>query len=278
LIYLKKLIDECAKYRPYSIRISFRGEAFIHTNVFEMIKYAKDAGIKEVSSLTHGGMLDEEKFRKLIEVGLDWLTISFDGVGETYNKIRAPNNYDEQIAKIKRFAEIKKELGIVKPVIKVQTIWPAIAEKPDEFYKIFNPIVDQIATNPLINFSSDRAEGAEYIENFTCPVLWQRLVIGADGQALLCINDELETVKIGDLNKESIFDVWHGRKLQKAREIHLKHMGVEKLIPCKVCKLPRKTMDKEYEVNGRTVKGFEYTNWPTSVNKNSARFRDKKKN
>ena len=84
----KKLIDECKKHKPYSIRISFRGEAFIHPNVFEMIDYAKKAGIKEVSSLTHGGMLDEDKFRKLIDIGLDWLTISFDGIGETYDKIR----------------------------------------------------------------------------------------------------------------------------------------------------------------------------------------------
>ena len=57
-----KLIDECKKFKPYSIRLSFRGESFIHPQVYDMIKYAKDAGIKEVSSLTHGGMLDEEKY------------------------------------------------------------------------------------------------------------------------------------------------------------------------------------------------------------------------
>jgi len=270
-----KLIDECKKFKPYSIRLSFRGESFIHPQVYDMIKYAKDAGIKEVSSLTHGGMLDEEKFRKLIDLKLDWLTISFDGIGETYDKIRAPNKFSEQVAKIKRFSEIKKELNVVQPVIKVQSIWPAIEKNPDEFYKTFKPITDQIATNPLINFSSDRSEGAEYIPNFTCPVLYQRLVVGSDGKVLLCINDEMSSTIVGNVNNESIFDVWHGKKLDEARKLHEQHLGVDSLIPCKWCKLPRKTTDREYKIGDRSIKGFDYINWTTTVDKPSSRYRKK---
>lgn len=272
----KKLIDECKIYKPYSIRISLRGEAFLHPKVYEMIKYAKDAGIKEVSSLTHGGMLNEEKFRKLIEVGLDWLTISFDGVDETYDRIRAPNKYEEMVAKIKRFWEIKKELGTTKPVIKVQTIWPAIADNPDKFYKTFQSITDQIASNPLIDYSRSNLE-VQYIENFTCPVLWQRLVIGSDGQVLLCSNDEMGMVKVGDVTKETIYDVWRGEKLQYARKIHLQKKGVEKLGPCKWCILPRKTIPENYSIDNRVVPSYSYVNWPKKMDKKSERLVNDKK-
>lgn len=271
----KKLINECAKYKIYSIRLSFRGEAFIHPKIFEMIEYAKKSGIKEVSSLTHGGMLDEEKFKKLIKLGLDWLTISFDGVGETYDKIRAPNKYEEQIAKIKRFNEIKKELGVTKPLIKIQSVWPAIEENPKGFYDTFDSFVDQIATNPLIDFSTDREKGAQYIENFTCPVLWQRLMIGSDGKVVLCVNDEMGTEIVGDVNEESIYDIWHGEKFQKAREIQLRHMGVEELTPCKFCTYPRKTSDVEYRIGDRKIKSFEYKNWPNKLKKSSVRYTKK---
>ena len=73
-----------------------------------MIKYAKEKGIHEVSSLTHGGQIDEEKFEKLIDLGLDWLSISFDGIGETYEKIRHPLKFDDAVEKIKNYKEIKK--------------------------------------------------------------------------------------------------------------------------------------------------------------------------
>ena len=148
----KKIIDEGVKYNLYSIRISLRGEAFLHPNVYEMIKYAKKSGIKEVSSLTHGGMIDEKKFEELIDIGLDWLTISFDGIGETYEKIRHPLKFDDMVEKIKNFKEIKKQKKSVKPIIKVQTVWPAISKNPKEFYDIFHDITDQMASNPLIDY------------------------------------------------------------------------------------------------------------------------------
>jgi hypothetical protein len=271
----KKLIDECKKYKPYSIRISFRGESFIHPHVFEMIEYAKKAGIKEVSSLTHGGMLDEEKFKKLIEIGLDWLTISFDGVGEEYNKIRAPNKYDEQVKKIKRFAEIKKELGTVKPIIKIQTISSALEKNPEEFYNTFEKISDQIAANPLIDFSHN-VNDKNYIENFVCPQPWQRLVIGSDGGAMMCTNDESGSYIVGDLTKQTILDVWHGEKMEKARESHLKHMGVSDLSPCKWCYLPRKTVPKTTLIGDRGVTNYSYVNWDTKNDNISSRFSKKK--
>lgn len=267
----KKLIDECSKRGSYSIRISLRGESFIHPNVFEMIEYAKKSGIKEVSSLTHGGMLDEDKFRRLIDIGLDWLTISFDGMEETYDKIRAPNKYNEMIKKIKRFSDIKKELKKQKPIIKVQSILPAISDDPKKFFNTFDPITDQIGANPLIDFSHSNND-VEFLENFTCPVLWQRLVIGSDGRVLLCSQDEMGSYIVGDVNKESIYEIWHGKKLQDARKIHLEKMGVKKLPPCKWCIYPRKTSPNNFLLGDRVVSSYEYVNWKNKVDKTSEKY------
>jgi len=272
----KKLIDNCKKFKPYSIRISFRGEAFLHPNIFEMIEYAKNSGIKEVSSLTHGGMLNEEKFRKLIDLKLDWLTISFDGLGEEYNKIRAPNKFDEQLEKVKRFSEIKKELGVVKPLIKIQTISSAIEKNPEEFYNTFSSISDQIATNPLIDFSHTVID-ENFIENFTCPQPWQRLVIGSDGKAMMCSMDEMGSYIVGDLNTETIQEVWNGKKMNKAREIHMKELGVKELPPCKWCIYPRKTENKNILVGDRVVPSFDYVNWKEKNENVSTRYRKNSK-
>ena len=44
-----------------------------------------------------------------MEAGLDWLTISVDGVGDEYNKIRAPAKFDDLIEKLKKFKKIKEK-------------------------------------------------------------------------------------------------------------------------------------------------------------------------
>lgn len=257
----KKIIDECVDHNLYSIRLSLRGEAFLNPHIFDMIDYAKKSGIKEISTLTHGGHLNEEKFEKLIKLDLDWLTISFDGVGEMYNKIRAPLKFEDMVEKIRKFNEIKKAKGVVKPVIKVQTIWPAISKNPEEFYNTFNPIVDQVASNPLIDWLfKDTNEEKLFMENFTCPQLWQRLLIGSDGKVMLCGNDELGAHIVGDINSQSIMEVWHGEKLEKAREIHRRHNGVKEINICKNCQLPRKTIQEKTTINGRTINIDNYIN------------------
>ena len=262
----KKIIDECARYNLFSIRLSLRGEAFLNKNIFDMIKYAKSKGIKEVSTLTHGGFLDAEKFEQLIDLNLDWLTISFDGVGETYNKIRFPLTFEDSVNKIKEFQKIKKRRNVVKPVIKVQTVWPAISKNPEEFYNIFNPITDQVASNPLIDYLGNDTD-VVFEENFTCPQLWERFVIGADGNVMLCANDEMESHTLGNVQDESIFDIWHGKKLNKAREIHLKHMGTKEIEPCKHCYLPRKMEGEKVSLGDRLIDIDKYVNRNQTVGK-----------
>jgi len=134
----KKIIDECTQYDShYSIRLSWRGEPFLNTHIFDMIRYAKKKGIKEVSTLTHGGFLNPEKFEELVSAGLDWLTISFDGVDEVYEQIRAPLKFEESVEKIRKYHEIKKKRNSVKPIIKVQGVWPAVAKNPEKYFSGF---------------------------------------------------------------------------------------------------------------------------------------------
>ena len=262
----KKIIDESAKYNLFSIRLSLRGEPFLNKHIFDMIKYAKDKGIKEVSTLTHGGFLDEKKFEQLIDLGLDWLTISFDGIGETYNKIRYPLKFEDAVRNIKNYHEIKKRRGVVKPVIKVQTVWPAISKNPQEFYNLFNPITDQVTSNPLIDYLGKDTD-IVFVENFTCPQLWERFVIGADGNVMLCSFDEMESHKMGNIRDESIYNIWHGDRFNKAREIHIKHLGVKEIEPCKHCPLPRKRQSETTDLGDRLLKIDKYINREQTVGK-----------
>jgi len=260
-----KIIDECAENRVYSIRISLRGESLLHPNIIEFTRYAKEKGIKEVSTLTNGVRLDPDKFEQLLKAGLDWLTISFDGLGETYEVIRKPAKFEEALDKIRTYAEIKKRLGSVKPVLKVQTIWPAIAKDPKAYYDTFEPIVDLIATNPLIDYKRSDKD-IVYVENFRCPVLWQRLVIGSDGRVLLCSNDEMGHNIVGDANTQSLKEIWLGPGLSKARDIHRRHEGVLKLAACKECHYPRATKTDVYRVDDTFAVRLEnYVNRPQEI-------------
>jgi radical SAM protein with 4Fe4S-binding SPASM domain len=255
----KKIIDEIGGKVP-ALRLSLRGESTLHPKFIECIKYAKKNGIKEVSTLTNGSKLESEYFKKMVDAGIDWITISIDGLNEEYEKIRKPLKFKDTLEKVKNIAKYKKENNIHKPVIKIQSLWPSIKNNPEKFYNTFEPITDLIAFNPLIDYLQQDSD-IVYVNNFSCPQLYQRIVVGADGSVMMCSNDEENDHIIGDANKQTIYSIWHGKTLNKVRELHLKQDGYKKLDVCKRCYLPRETeINESSEVNGRKFNILNYVN------------------
>src|SRR5258708_51846 len=246
----ERIVEEIGGKVP-AIRLRLRGEATLHTKFVDAIRYAKDRGIKEVSTLTHGGKLTLPYFEKIAKAGIDWITISIDGVGATYESIRGPLKFNDLLEKIKAIKRYKDEHGLHRPVIKVQGIWPAVRENPKVYYDTFAPYVDLVAFNPLIDYLGNDTH-IEYIENFSCPQQYQRLVIGADGLVMKCSNDEENREGIGDVNKESVHAVWHGEKMNRVREMHKQRRGFMQSPVCRKCYLPRRTDDEEAHVGART--------------------------
>ncbi len=261
-----KVVDELAEHHVYSIRLSWRGEPTLNRHFMNCVRYAKEEGIKEVDSLTNALRLTTDMFEELVDLQMDWLTISFDGVGETYNKIRAPAQYDEMVEKIRRFSQIKKKRRSVKPVVRIQGIWPAIAENPEAYFETFEPIVDEVSTNTLLDYLHNDQE-IQYVKNFVCPVPFQRLVIGSDGQAFMCINDELGRKPIGDARTQSVYEIWNGGLMQEVRRVHKQCKGYETFAPCKECYLPRKTVKRPYAVGQRVIYLDELVGRPQVVGK-----------
>lgn len=245
-----RIIDEIGGKVP-AIRLSLRGEATLHKKFVDAVRYAKARGIKEVSTLTHGGKLTPEYFRKIAEAGIDWITVSIDGTGETYEGIRKPLKFSDIVGKLRAIKEMKAAHGWLRPVIKVQGIWPAIKEDPQAYYDTFEPISDLVAFNPLIDYLGNDTN-IEYLENFTCPQQYQRLVIGADGRVMKCSNDEESREVIGDVRNETVHQIWHGEKMQQVRELHKRPRGFMESAVCRRCYLPRLTNDEEATIGDRT--------------------------
>lgn len=249
----RKVIDEIGS-KVFAIRLSLRGEPTLHPDFLEAIIYAKKRGIGEVSVLTNGGPLTPELFEKAMDAGLDWITLSFDGLRGEYENNRRPLKFEVMYDRLLKFKEMKAARGKVKPVIKIQSVWPAISGNPSEFYETMSCVSDLVAFNPLIDFTRRYTQDeVEYEDGFSCPQIYQRLVVGADGLVMTCANDEENECVVGDANKQTIYDIWHGKELSRIRETHSKRDGFMNIAICRKCYLPRKTREDKFEVCGREL-------------------------
>lgn len=262
----KKIIDEIAGYVP-AIRLSLRGEPTMHPDFVKCIHYAKQAGIREVSSLTNGSRLSPEFFEKVMLAGLDWLTVSLDGLGETYEKVRRPLKFEETLQKLKDIKRIKDKYEVHRPVVKIQSIWPAVRGTEEEYYDTFAPYVDLVAFNPLIDYLDNDTE-IQYERDFSCPQHYQRLVIGSDGKVMPCSNDEMNRMCMGDVTKESVYEIWHGKPFTEMRQHQAQPGGFLDYPLCGLCYLPRSTIVNEYGcIHGRTFAIENYVGREQTIGK-----------
>lgn len=264
----KKIVDEVSGH-VCSIRLSLRGESTLHPHLIECLAYAKQKKILEVSMLTNGSKLTDQMIRDIVDNGIDWITISIDGVGDMYSSIRAPLTTEYITDVLLRIKNYKHKKCVVKPAIKVQSIWPAIRENPTQYYQMMAPLSDLVAFNPLIDYlRNDDVGDIIYEDNFICPQPYQRFVVLYDGSVTTCTNDEHQENVIGDAFKQTIYNIWHGTALQELRECHKEKNGFQKIKLCQTCFYPRKTYVAETTiVEGRDIYIYDYINRSQEIGK-----------
>jgi len=248
----KKIVKECGENGLFTLKFSMRGEPLLHPDIVEMVRFAKEQGIKEVWINTNGGKLTEKMSRDLLSAGVDWLTVSFDGLGEMYESIRKPLKYEESLNNLKTLRRVRDELG-VNTLLNVQTLWSAIKENPKEYLDTMRPIVDRIAYNPDMNFK-------EIIlvpdDEFVCPRLWQRLAITSKGNYLKCPSDfQMEEI-IGNVSEFSVKEAWdilQGKQRRQQLAGHKKDSVV-----CNKCHHGAKKKKVSLQVEGEERKDFSY--------------------
>lgn len=219
--FFRKIIDEAAKYHLPSVKFNYRGEPLLHPGLSEMVKYAKEKGILEVQFNTNGLLLDEKKAKELIAAGLDRIIFSFDGATKkTYEKIRRGSNYERVINNIKNLVRLRNEMGLKRPLTRVQMVKMPITEKEvEDFIRMWLPVTNRVGINLEVSLSGGEREEARN-KHFPCPQIWQRLMICWDGEVRVCCGDWYGELPIDNVKKTSVYNIWHSEELNRVRKLH----------------------------------------------------------
>jgi radical SAM protein with 4Fe4S-binding SPASM domain len=216
----KKIVDEGANKGLCSIKFNYRGEPLLHPNIVEMVKYAKDKGIIEVMFNTNATLLTEDMAKRLIAAGLDKLICSVDGcTAEVYEKVRIGAKFETVLNNIKNLQRIKKELGITNPVVRVQMVdTPVNHGQMDAFVNFWSGIADHVAVEDMNDWHDKKLETVLVSKQFDCPMVYQRLIVLYDGTVTICCGNIYGKLVAGNLNKQTVEEVWKGPVMQKLRK------------------------------------------------------------
>lgn len=232
---VRKIIDEGAQNNLYGVKFNIRGEPLLHPEIHRFVKYAKQKGLIDVYFNTNAMLLTEEISQRLIDAGLDRLSISFEGyTKETYEKNRVGAIYETVLTNIENIQSLKSKLSVRHPKIRIQTVLhPDIEEQFDDYKQFWGPRVEEVGYLDYKEMKSKR-KGIEYL--WACPQLWQRMGIWWDGTILPCNHDDSALLALGNVKQIAVKQAWLGEKLKQVRELH-KNGLAHKVSACDGCYL-----------------------------------------
>ena len=252
--FFRKTIDDLHRDLSFLI-FYFQGEPYINPDFLDMVQYASQRGIYTITS-TNGHFLNEENARKTIESGLDRLIISVDGsTQEVYEQYRKSGKLEVVLQGARNVVKWKKELKSKTPhlIFQFLVVRPNEHQIP-EIYKLAKEIgIDEVKLktaqiydyaqgNPLIpnqdRYSRYRkqADGSYRIKNQLlnhCWKLWHACVITWDGVVVPCCFDKDAQYRMGNLQEQSLREVWQQQPYREFRQQLLK--GRDKIDICTNC-------------------------------------------
>jgi radical SAM protein with 4Fe4S-binding SPASM domain len=237
----KKIVQDCKDYVefiwPYGI-----GEPMIHPNIFEMIRITRDAGIRTGMS-TNATLLDDARADMLLDSGLDYVILAFDGATkETYEKYRTGATFEKTRENILKL--LSKKLARKSPmyIVLQMVLLKDNAHEIQAYRKLWSiPGVDEVRfKRDEIQIEGSKIPDVEFKtqRRNPCHLLWRGpLYVRYDGLAYPCCYMYNEA-PVGDLRKQSVMEVWNSEAMIKLREAHIKR-DLSAYPVCETCQAAR---------------------------------------
>jgi hypothetical protein len=222
----EKIIKEVSGMRRKPVtHLHGFGEPLLDTLLSERIELAKVCGIKHTYIVTNASLLFPETSRKLINAGLDKMKISFYGTDEeSYNATTRRLNFKVTFQNVTDFLRIRKELKCKNPQLILQYI-PQKTNNAgtEEFRVLWSSLIDKNAGDclnitSLHNYGGGRAynRAGERIVSI-CFYPWTAMSVLCDGRVVTCCMDYNGAQVMGDLNYQTVMEIWNGPVLSSVR-------------------------------------------------------------
>lgn len=267
---LKRFEEMCIqikefKQTPKLIRFCGIGDSLTNNNFGEMLEIANKYKIGEkLQLITNGILLKNSNVSKLIN-NLDQIVISIEGLSDQdYMKFSNRKiNYIEHVEELRRICSIKGRrckfnIKIHSAAVKTEerlNMFKETFEFADEIYvenlvDLWPELKSDMNTNPEQNHRFLNQEAKQVI---ACPQIFKSLQVNANGAVVPCCIDWAAKNNLGNIEKQSLIEIWNGERLLDLRIKHIQNKR-STFSPCNQC-----TMNEfsEYDTIDHRLKEIE---------------------
>ena len=238
---LDKLFNDFKKNKLQAIMFGAGEEPFLYKDISNVFDKIDSANIMDTFIFTNGILLTNQRCIEIVRKQIPRIFISIDAATEkTYDIVRPKlNNMIAGQKRLKRLEknilnliDIRKKMKSTLPLVRLSfAVQDENKHEINLFKKKWEGIVDFIEFQSCSDYSkieklSRKSEKERWkrhplkknIKNSHCPSPFQTLTVWADGNVSPCCNFHGKNIFVGNINKESIKQIWKGRKIQELRD------------------------------------------------------------
>ncbi len=236
---VKTIIRDGIPHGLASLGTSFYNEPLLRKDIFDFCSWARSEGIVDIIMATNGTLLTEAMSERVIDSGVTKLRFSLDAFSkDVYEKIRVGAHFEKTMGNIHNFLRIRNAKGVDIPVVSVNFVLMKENEHELEAFKAYwSKYVDFIVIQNLVRLDDTDTQFSDYkalAQDFRCPQPWQRLIIRSDGTVLPCTYHEAHSMSLGNIYRDSVYDMWNSAFMNTLRSTH--KAGLYRQIEtCKAC-------------------------------------------
>jgi len=222
------LILKQIKGKDVGIRFIRWGEPFLHPHIIDFSNLIKSSD--HLLHITNNGLvISESNMRAIIDMKLDSIIFSMQGLNKKeYEYIRgAP--YDILEANIKKLVEMRRDRD--KPYIHITTTADDIKGK-NRFLNKWSKIVDEVSVGKT---NWERLDQTTKRCHIPCTEVHRKLSVDWDGKVTACCGDYDNLLTIGNIHKNSLYDIWNNNPQLDGIRALLDNMNHRALTLCKDC-------------------------------------------
>jgi radical SAM protein with 4Fe4S-binding SPASM domain len=226
----EKVIKQCRDCGVKVVGFHTTGEPLMHKEFIQQLEIAHTYGVP-VAVCSNGLLLNEDNIAAMIKYPPVNIEISVDGATkESYESIRRGGNFEKLL---KNLSLLRKKLNDSKSTIPLYVRNVLLKENIDTiglFFDVFNQYLD--SRNKILFTLANSLSAEERKDYFTiygtktrskvpCGMLWSGTAVFNDGNVSACCRDYHGELIMGNINEQSLSDIWTGKKYQELRQKHL---------------------------------------------------------
>ena len=243
----RRVVDQATGERGFMLLPQGFGESMLHKRWHQLLAHAVERGVRPIVLLTNGTLLDDDNVARVLDLEIDAVVVSIDGVtASTYAAVRVGGDLDQVEAGVRRLLAARGARRHPKVCLRIIRMRETEAEI-ESFFARWAPLLradDELRINEYNDWAGKVADHSAAGHQSApvvpgrgpCRMLWRNLSVHADGKVSACCHDSEDELIVGDVSTgETLQEIWRGAALRRLRRLHLDGR-IDQLPICQACR------------------------------------------